>query len=43
MVHASLYCLADDAVSPGEWFLTLQTYVVPSSEWVKISHTKWHS
>jgi hypothetical protein len=44
MVHASLYCLADDAVSPGEWFLTFQTYVVPSSERIKkMSPTRWHS
>jgi len=43
MVHASLYCLADGAVSPGEWFLTFQMYVVPSSERVKMSQTKWHS
>jgi len=43
MVHASLYCLAHDAVSLGEWFLTFQTYVVPSSEGVKMSQTRWHS
>ena len=28
---------------PGEWFLTFQTYVVPSCERVKMSQTRWHS